>query len=259
MNIGLLLTYNEIDVIDEMMAHNAGFVDTVFVLDGSNDGTAERLAAHSKVELILKDDEVAAGGRVRDYHRQTLLDAAHTRYGLGHWFTLMHGDEFFHDDPREIAARAERQGAARVNWAAMQFFLHTSDAPLDLNLTVQARLRWYSPFWVEVRQFKTSKRTRYAKKHGQVIPEGVGWRPYSKMPLLKHYPYRSPEQMQLRLESMTARGFSGTGVAQGIYRDTYAPEYKEAHKLETDFGPFELDRQGNLLTMLWRWRQLVQR
>ena len=61
-------------------------------------------------ELILKDEEVAKGAKVQDYHRQALLDAAHERYGVGHWFTLMHGDEIFHDDPRDIIEKAEKQG-----------------------------------------------------------------------------------------------------------------------------------------------------
>lgn len=259
MNIGLLMTYNEADVIDEMMAHNRHFVDTIFVLDGSDDGTAERLNAYSEVELILKDSEVAPNARVRDYHRQALLDAAHERYGVGHWFTLMHGDEFFHDDPRDIAERAEKQGANRVNWAAMQFFMHSSDEPLDTSLPVQERLTWYSPFWVEIRQFKTTKNTHYAQKHGQVIPERVGWQPYFKMPLFKHYPFRSPEQMQERLELNESRGFSGTKAQAAIYRNTYAPEYKKACKFNGDFGAFELTKQGNLLNMMWRWKQLVKR
>ncbi|MCA9837014.1 MAG: glycosyltransferase family 2 protein [Trueperaceae bacterium] len=259
MNIGLLMTYNEADIIDEMMAANRHFVDTIFVLDGSDDGTAERLAKYPEVELILKDQDVAGTEKVQDFHRQALLEAAHERYGTGHWFTLMHGDEIFYNNPRKMIERAEKQGAKRVNWAAMQFFMHLSDEPLDMSLPVQERLRWYSPFWVEIRQFKSSANTRYAKKHGQVIPEGVGWQPYSKMPIFKHYPYRSPEHRQRRIEQMKTRGFSGTSAEGTVYRETFMSIYKTARKFEDDFGDFELDRQGNLLSMMWRWRKLVKR
>lgn len=259
MNIGLLMTHNEVDMIDEMMAANAKHVDTIFVLDGSSDGTAERLKAYPQVELILKDEEVTKGAKVQDYHRQALLDAAHKRYGVGHWFTLMHGDEIFHDDPRDIIEKAEKQGAKRVNWAAMQFFMHLSDEPLNMNLGVQQRLTWYSPFWVEIRQFKSNKKTRYAKKHGQVIPEGVGWQPYSKMPLFKHYSFRSPEQLKARLERIQTTSFSGEMLSAQIYRESYDTAYKKAYKFEGDFGDFELDKQANLLTMMMRWRRLVKR
>jgi hypothetical protein len=258
MNIGLLMTYNERDIIEEMMEANRQSVDTIFVLDGSDDGTDDLLKQYKEVELILKDRDVTTG-RVRDYHRQALLTAAHERYGTGHWFTLMHGDEIFHDNPRKIAEQADKQGASRVNWAAMQFFMHTSDEPLDTTKPVQERLRYYSPFWLEVRQFKSSARTHYKDGvHGRVIPEGVGWRPYSKVPIYKHYSYRTPEQMRRRLEGMTQRGFSGAKLSPQIYRQTFSEEYKEARKFNGDFGEFELAKQGNLLTMMYRWKRLVR-
>lgn len=266
MHIGLLMTYNERDVIEEMMAANRDAVDTIFALDGSDDGTTEILAADPKVELLLRDEDVAPGARVRDHHRQALLDAAHERYGHGHWFTLMHGDEIFHDDPRAIAEAAQRQGAARVNWAAMQFFLHDDDeVGFDPSLTLQERVRWYSPFWVEVRQFRSGPRTRYPQRHGVVVPDGVGWRPYHKMPILKHYPFRSREQTAARLEAMRSRGFSGTatsgdaGSVEGsVFRPRYGDAYRRALRFDGDFGVCELPRQGNLVSMVWRWKRWVR-
>jgi hypothetical protein len=258
MNIGLLMTYNEADIIKEVMEANRHVVDTIFALDGSDDGTDEILGQYKEVELILKDKDVTSSP-VRDYHRQVLLAAAHERYGVGHWFTLMHGDEIFHDDPRKIAEQADKQGASRVNWAAMQFFMHTSDEPLDTTRPVQERLKYYSPFWLEIRQFKSSARTFYKDGvHGKVIPEGVGWRPFSKVPLYKHYSYRTPEQMQRRLEVMAQRGFSGGRVRQNIYCETFSDEYKEARKFDGDFGEFEMSKQGNLLTMTYRWKRLTR-
>jgi hypothetical protein len=171
----------------------------------------------------------------------------------------MHGDEIFHDDPRKIAEQADKQGASRVNWAAMQFFMHTSDEPLDTTKPVQERLRYYSPFWLEVRQFKSSARTHYKDGvHGKVIPEGVGWRPFSKVPIYKHYSYRTPEQMQRRLEALAQRGFSGARLSQSIYRETFSSEYKTARKFNGDFEEFEMSRQGNLLTMMYKWKRLVR-
>jgi hypothetical protein len=252
------MTYNEADIIEEMMEHNRHFVDTVFVLDGSDDGTDKILSSYKEVEKIFKDQDVTSS-QVRDYHRQALLEAAHQRYGTGHWFTLMHGDEFFYDNPRTIAEQADKQGAKRVNWAAMQFFIHTTDEPLATTKKVQERLTWYSPFWLEIRQFKSSKVTRYQEgKHGSVVPDGVGWQPYSKVPIFKHYPYRTPQQMQQRLETMKQRGFSGTVLDASIYRERYSSEYKESRKFSGDFEEFEMNRQ-NLLTMTYKWKRLVKR
>ena len=159
-----------------------------------------------------------------------------------------------------IAQKADQQGAKRVNWAAMQFFMHTSDEPIDISKPVQERLTWYSPFWLEIRQFKSSKKTHYQEgKHGKVLPEGVGWQPYSKVPILKHYPYRTPQQMEQRLVAIKQRGFSGTVHDQSIYRETYSPEYKTARKFLGDFADLELAKQGHLPTMIYKWKRLVRR
>ncbi len=258
MNIGLLLTYNEVDIIDEMLEANAGGVDAILALDGSDDGTAERLAAHPAVALLLRDADVAPGTRVRDYHRQALLDVARQRYGPGHWYTLMHADEIFHDDPRAVSVDAERQGARIVNWAVMQFFLHPDDRPVDLEVPVQERVRWYSPFWVEVRQFRDRAGARYRPgEHGRVFPRGVGVLPYRRMPILKHYPYRSPEQAAARLGSRAERGFSGSDDGDAVFRTRYEPRYRVARRFDGDFGAFEMDRQGGLLRMWWRWKRLT--
>lgn len=261
MNIGLLLTYNETDIIDEMMQANRHAVDAIFVLDGSTDDTPEKLAQYPEVHTILRDDDVLKPDEtLRDYHRQVLLEAARATFGMDHWYTLMHGDEIFHDNPRHIIEHADQQGAKRVNWAAMQFFLHTSD---DIkyeqrisNECVQTRVRWYSPFWLEIRQFKDAKDVHYPQgQHGKVIPARVGWKPYSRVPIFKHYPYRNPEQMQERLAA-SSRGFSGTASHAAIFRDRYAPEYRYAYYLEHDFGHFE---NMHLLTALWHRRRLVTR
>jgi hypothetical protein len=266
MNIGLLLTYNEADIIDEMMQNNRHTVDAIFVLDGSTDDTPEKLAQYPEVHTILRDEDVlTASEKLRDYHRQVLLEVARASFGMGHWYTLMHGDEIFHHNPRRVLEHADKQGAKRVNWAAMQFFLHTSDAITyeqmtyeqpDINDSVQTRVRWYSPFWLEIRQFKDDMGVHYPLgQHGKVIPAGVGWKPYSRVPIFKHYPYRNPEQMHKRLAA-SSRGFSGTASHASLFRDRYAPEYRHAYYFEDGFGHFE---NMHLLTALWRWRRLVTR
>jgi len=255
-NIGLLLSYNEVDIIDEMMAANRRGVDAIFALDGSDDGTYERLRRYPEVALVLRDEAVAGAGKVRDHHRQALLDAARERYGQGHWYTLMHADEIFHDDPRAVAAAAERQGARLVNWAVMQFFLHPEDAGQDESLPVQTRLRWYSPFWVEVRQFRDRPGAAYRNgEHGRVFPRGTGRRPYGRMPIVKHYPYRTEAQARQRLRVMADRGFAGSATAGEALRTRYEPRYRLARRFDGDFRELEMARQGGLLAMWWRWKR----
>lgn len=273
LHIGLLMTYNEADVLPQMLEHTSPYVDAIFALDGSSDATLEILRACPKVEGLLFDRDVAQGGRVRDHHRQALLSSARAKYGTGHWYSLLHADELMHDDPRAVIEAAERQGAGFVNWLAMQFFLHPDDADLydargqPLEPSVQRRVTWYSPFWVEVRQFLDAPQFAWQKvayrdgEHGRVYPRGTRWKPFSKMPVLKHYPYRSPAQVTAKSQDS---GFSvAHSQSRAVFTQTAGSIYRSARKLEhpvtPDFREFELKRQKSLLETMLAQRRLLRK
>ena len=56
-NIGLLMTYNEVDIIREVMDNNLKFFDKI-VLDGSVDGTTEIIQEYSNVRYLLHDKDI---------------------------------------------------------------------------------------------------------------------------------------------------------------------------------------------------------
>jgi glycosyltransferase involved in cell wall biosynthesis len=273
LNIGLLMTYNEADVLPEMLEAIAGEVDAIYALDGSSDETTVILEGHPLITKILRDADVVKAGKTQDFHRQALLKAARIDHGAGHWYTLLHADEFPHDSPRHIIDLAEREGAGFVNWMAMQFFLHPDDAPLydaqgkPLEGGVQQRVRWYSPFWIEVRQFLDVaqfpwQRVAYLEgEHGRVKPHHTRWKPLSKMPIFKHYAFRSPAQVRSKQRNP---GFSAAHEShQDVFSKTAQAIYKDAHCLENplqpNFGPFEMAQQGSLLQTFLAQKKLVLR
>ncbi len=273
LHIGLLMTYNEADVLPEMLKATLPHVDAIFALDGSSDATPEILQTCPKLEGLLFDRDVAQGGRVRDHHRAELLKAARAKYGAGHWYSLLHADEFTHDDPRAVISAAELEGAGFVNWLAMQFFLQPDDAALydahgqPLEPSVQRRVTWYSPFWVEVRQFLDEPQFAWQTvayrdgEHGRVYPHGTRWKPFSKMPVLKHYPYRSPVQVNAKAQDA---GFSvAHSGARAVFTQTAGNIYRSARQLQTplapDFMEFERSRQKSLLETMWMQRRLLKK
>ena len=257
-HIGLLLTCNEEDCIREVMDEHTKYFDKILCLDGSSDRTEEIIRSYPQVKYFIKDRDVVdklPNKIFKDGARQFILKKAQEMYGCGGWITLLHGDEIFYDNPLKIAEAAEGEGAEKVNWYVMDFFLHTSDRDKDLQKikSIQERISWYCPGFLEIRQFKNSERISYDLGQAGVLPRGVGWRTYSKFPVYKHYPFRSVAQIMWKRQHHQGKVFTPTynriaGEASCFV--DILPNYKVARKFDGSFYEFELDKQGSLA---WRW------
>jgi glycosyltransferase involved in cell wall biosynthesis len=258
-HIGLLMTCNEEDCIEDVMNEHVKYFDKILVLDGSSDRTEEIIKRYSQVKYFLKDSEIIdklPNRKFEDGARQFLLAKAQEMFGYDGWFTLLHGDEIFYNNPVEMAERAEREHAEKINWYAMNFFLHTSDREKDLESikSVQQRVTWYCPGFLEIRSFKNKKGIYYklGDRH-KTLPYGINWHMFSKYPVYKHYPYRSVRQMLKKKAQHQSTGFSETyGSLQDIndcFKDIL-PNYKIARQFDGSFHEIEVAKQG---TILGRW------
>ncbi len=258
-NIGLMITRNEEDVIEEVMEVNKKYFDKILVLDGSSDRTEEILRSYDCVKYFLKDKQILEWLPRRQFcdgARQFLLQKAQELYPVEGWFTLLHGDEIWHDDPNWVAEQAEKAHAEKVNWYVMNFFMHTSDRGRDLEAvkSVQERLQWYCPGYLEIRSFRNKKGIYY--EPGQmydVLPRRIGWQIYKHFPVYKHYPFRSVSQIFKRKKMYEQSRF---GITYDRFQDDSScfadilPNYKIARKYDGSFHEFELKNQGTLLA---RW------
>jgi glycosyltransferase involved in cell wall biosynthesis len=258
-HIALMITCNEEDCIEEVMNEHTKYFDKILVLDGSTDRTEEIIRSFKEVKYFLKDKEIIhklPKHKFEDGARQFLLEKAQEMYGCQGWFTLLHGDEIFHDNPVEAAERAEKEGAEKINWYTMNFFLHMLDKDKDQDLikSIQQRLTWYCPGFFEVRQFKNKEGIYYdlGQRH-KVLPNGIGWRTYRFFPIYKHYPFRSVKQMLGKRLWNEKSGFSTTYRKFEKADDCFLerlPGYNLARRFDGSFHEFELDKQGSLLR---RW------
>lgn len=258
-NIGLMITRNEEDVIEEVMDVNKKYFDKILVLDGSTDRTEEIIRSYDCVKYFLKDSEIIdklPNRKFEDGARQFLLEKAQKMYPIEGWFTLLHGDEIWHDDPNWVVEEAEKANAEKVNWYAMNFFLHTSDKYRNLEAirSVQERVLWYCPGFLEIRQFKNKAGIHYnLSQRNNVLPKGIGWRIYKYFPIYKHYPFRSVEQIMKKKKQNVETGFSVTYSRIETVEDCFVdilPNYKVARKFDGSFHEFEIKNQGSLFK---RW------
>ena len=258
-HIALMITCNEEDCIEEVMNEHTRYFDKILVLDGSTDRTEEIVRSYKEVKYFLKDSEIIhklPGHKFEDGARQFLLQKAQQMYGCEGWFTLLHGDEIFHDNPLKAAEKAEKEGAEKINWYAMNFFLHTSERGKDLDevSSIQQRLTWYCPGFLEIRSFKNKKEVHYdIGQYHNVLPKGVSWKMFSQFPVYKHYPYRSVDQMLKKKKLNDRSGFSITWKKVKDEESCFVdilPNYKIARKFDGSFHEFELANQGSLFK---RW------
>ena len=260
-NIGLMMSGNDVDCIQEVMESHKQYFDKILVIDGSTDGTEDIIRSYDCVKYFLKDAEILDKipcHRPCDGLRQFILEKAQEMYPVEGWFTILHGDEIFHDDPNWVAEQAEKARAEKVNWYTMNFFLHTSDKGRDLDSikSVQERVLWYCPGYFEIRQFKNKQGIHYdLTRYHKVFPEGIGWKIYKYFPIYKHYSYRSVAQLLKKRKENPDSFFTSTYSAiqdrDSCFRDIL-PGFKVARKFDGSFHEFEIKNQGSLLRRFLR-------
>ncbi|MFA5892922.1 MAG: glycosyltransferase [Candidatus Margulisiibacteriota bacterium] len=265
-NIGLMVTRDEDDVIEEVMNVNKKYFDKILVLDGSSDRTEEIIRSYDCVKYFLKDRDIIdklPNRKFRDYARQYILEKAQAMYPIEGWFTILHGDEIWHDDPNWVAQEAEKARAERVNWYGMNFFLHTSDKGKDLHSikSIQERILWYCPGFLELRSFRNKIGTRYnrEKQFNNIVPEGIGWQIYKHFPVYKHYSFRSVEQILKRKKVQFENDYTTyqrISSADDCFIDIL-PGYKVARKYDGSFHEFEIKEQGTLFSRWLRGRKYI--
>ncbi len=203
-HIGLLMVNEENDILARTLAHNLPFVDALYVLDGDAEVQGGHCTSEAPIPVRIWSDAIVAEDtrfpeQACDGYRQFLLEQAVADHGPDNWFLLLHGDELWTQDPREITSRINRQRVAVVY--NLPFFIPRDGEPWDYDTHPIDQLHWQlGPGWPEVRMFRGAPGVRYRPdQHFNVTPDGIELMWYADAPIL-HYPYRSPEQQAKRAQ-----------------------------------------------------------
>ena len=204
---GLCLVKNEADIIQETLISALHWCDHIYVLDnGSNDGTWELVRElakqHSQIVPYKQDNAIYSNGLRADIFHAFRLNASPRD-----WWCQLDADELYIDDPRIFLAKIPYR--FRAVWAAsFNYYFTDQDAisykqdPIGyLKIPVQQRLRYYLNNWGELRFFRHSGDIVWARtQHHGGVPKALYEAPAYPVRLwLKHYQYRSPEQIERRL------------------------------------------------------------
>jgi hypothetical protein len=214
---GLCLVKNEGDVLHETLISALHWCDHIYVFDnGSDDGTWELVNELAKQYLQIvpyKQDDVLYSNGLR----ADIFNAFRSNAGPQDWWCGLDADEFYIDDPRIFLAKIPDR--FQTVWSAsLNYYFTDRDAssyhqdPVKfLETPLQQRLRYYLNNWGELRFFRHSDDIVWTRNQGG-YPLALFTAPaYPVRIWLKHFQYRSPEQIGRRLRTRRAAMEASTG------------------------------------------------
>lgn len=218
---GIMVVKNEADVIAQCLSELSRWFDRIFILDnGSTDGTWEILQSMESDRVVLWKQDSSPFRRTM---RAEIFNEFRGEARSGDWWYIADSDVFLAEDPREFLGSVPRSHHV-VFKKSIDYFLSpecvseyefTGDFSRD-----REHIKFISPdCWAEIRFFRHRDRLRWELTEEKPAHIGV-WHPDPI--LIRHYQYRSPAQMQRRLD-----------VRNRIPRDTQGRPFR--HVKETDW------------------------
>jgi hypothetical protein len=203
----LCLVKNEVDVLQESLISALNWCDQIYIFDnGSNDGTWElvqKLARQHMQIVVSKQDNVLFS----DALRADIFNVFRSNAGVQDWWCRLDADEFYIDDPRVFLAKVpdhlQTVWSASINYyfTDQDVILYKQNPVAYLETPIQQRLRYYLNNWGELRFFRHSDDIVWTRTQdsGGFPPAMFTAPAYPVRIWLKHYQYRSPNQIEQRL------------------------------------------------------------
>jgi hypothetical protein len=234
---GICLVKNEADIIVQCLRAAQEWCTRIYVYDnGSEDGTWEKIgdfAATCKTIVPFRQDgkpfSDSLRGEVFEHFKETCCAAD--------WWCRLDADEFYIDDPRAFLAEVPPE--FDMVWSAsFQYYFTEKDlARYQVNpelfadeVPAQIKCRYYLNNWSERRFFRHKRELQF--RTGNAWPRPLR-SPFPKRIRLKHFQYRSPHQIQKRLETRRIP------MLFGLYRHEKVPDWQSRIGMGNPFAVIE--------------------
>jgi len=136
--IGYMIVKDEVDVIEDYLGNISRYVDSLYVLDGSSDGTEKILKNHPLVKYYIRDEDLPKTvdglevfnkhNKISDGARHFLHEKAKELDPDAEWVILCHPDEFIFHDLHNTLVKAKVSKKTGVHGSGLFFYPHTSQA-----------------------------------------------------------------------------------------------------------------------------------
>jgi hypothetical protein len=240
----LCIVKNEADVLRETLITALHWCDHIYVFDnGSDDGTWELVKdladQYLQIVAYMQDDVLYTNGL-----RADIFNAFRSNAGPQDWWCALDADEFYIDDPRIFLAKLPAN--LQTVWSAsLNYYFTDRDAisyrqdPVKfLQTPIQQRLRYYCNNWGELRFFRHRDDIVWNRTQGGFPPIMFAAPACPIRIWLKHYQYRSPEQIERRLRTRLPAMKASTGFWHEV-----TPNWTAAIATKRD-GPLDFKGWG---------------
>jgi glycosyltransferase involved in cell wall biosynthesis len=244
---GIMTVKNEADIISHTLRAATEWCDAIYVLDnGSDDGTWELVKQLEKQSSVIVAHEQTFEP-FTEAIRARLFNAYRNRAQTGDWWCRLDADEIYVESPRPFLMDA---GLYEVVWAiSLQYYFtdwdltryNTNSELYDSSIPPAVKYRYYKAEYSEPRFFRHRKGLRW---DAGAWPRHLG-RVYPRRILVRHYKFRSPEQIRKRLATRSEVFLRG-GLAGAHWRNTnWKSVIRQSKVMELDSGDgnFKIDEK----------------
>ena len=191
------------DIIEENVRHHQPIFDDLYIWDiGSSDKTSEILKklgnefpnVHVKFEERLFANDL----------RGELFWEIRENYNENDWYYQLDSDEFLQSNIRPILHKANKRNKQYVRTYHFNFRLRKDDINAPFKNT--SSRNYFKVDYSEVRAFKNTNDIQWPLNNRSLMPLGLILpinlkRPHNEFIKVYHYPFRSKEQLERRIES----------------------------------------------------------
>jgi glycosyltransferase involved in cell wall biosynthesis len=261
---GICLLKNEADIVEYSLQENARWCDFIYVYDNaSTDGTMDRVKA-----LAARNPRIVPFGicakPFADNLRADVFNRFKTQANPGDWWCRLDADEIYVDDVPAFLSRIPRY--FHVVWSIyLQYYPTEKDLPRmepfaghpPYDITVENLPRYYLADYAEPKFFR--HRSGLTWDHGS-WPNHVGLAA-PDMLRHKHIQYRSPAQIELRLQTRREAASHGWSGFPNSEERNWREKIRPSSELRFDAGDnqylVESDRLPRHLEA--GWQRIVKR
>lgn len=261
---GLCLIKNEADVIEECLRAAARWCDHIRVWDnGSTDGTWEivqRLAKELPQVTAWRRKETET---FSDNMRGEIYEHFSATIKPGDWVARLDADEIFAQDPRTFLYAVPRLYDV-VWYASLSYYFSSAAAQqyeqnpssFDDSVPVARRCRYYFNHWSEARFARAEVMGgSWSGNANSGWPASIrNARVHPVRIICRHYCYRSPKQIQQRIETRAASAVGGLVFGHEAIKnwaEVVDPAAIRKHRWKQ---PIERCTSAELLERGWRSR-----